>query len=58
MRWLQFLKKYDLDIKHIKGKGNKVVDALRRRLHEMYATTVSMYYLDLKGRILKAVTTY
>jgi hypothetical protein len=27
-RWLEFLYEYDFDIKHIKGKENKVVDAL------------------------------
>jgi hypothetical protein len=33
-RWLEFLCEYDFDIKHIKGKENKVVDALSRRVHE------------------------
>jgi hypothetical protein len=32
-RWLEFLSEYDFDIKHIKGKENKVVDALSRRVH-------------------------
>jgi hypothetical protein len=27
-RWLEFLSEYDFNIKHIKGKENKVVDAL------------------------------
>jgi hypothetical protein len=40
-RWLEFLSEYDFDIKHIKGKENKVVDALSRRVHEMHATTIS-----------------
>jgi hypothetical protein len=44
-RWSEFLSEYDFDIKHIKGKENKVVDALSRRLHEMHATTISMYNL-------------
>jgi hypothetical protein len=35
-RWLEFLSEYDFDIKHIKGKENKVVDALNRRVHEMH----------------------
>jgi hypothetical protein len=42
-RWLEFLCEYDFDIKHIKGKENKVVDALNRRVHELHATTISMY---------------
>jgi hypothetical protein len=45
---------YDFDIKHIKGKENKVVDALNRRVHEMHATTISMYQSDLKDIILEA----
>jgi hypothetical protein len=42
-RWLEFLHEYDFEIKHIKGKENKVVDALNRRVHELHATTISMY---------------
>jgi hypothetical protein len=53
-RWLEFLSGYDFDIKHIKEKENKVVDALNRRVHELHATTISMYQSDLKDRILEA----
>ena len=42
-RWLEFLSEYDFDIKHIKGKENKVVDALNGRVHELHATTIIMY---------------
>jgi hypothetical protein len=42
-RWLEFLSEYNFDIKHIKGKENKVVDALSRRVHELHATTISIY---------------
>jgi hypothetical protein len=49
-RWLEFLSEYDFDIKHIKGKENKVVDALNRRVHAMHATTISMCKSDLKNR--------
>ena len=31
-RWLDFLSEYDFEIKHIKGKEKKVVDALNRML--------------------------
>jgi hypothetical protein len=54
IRWLEFLSEYDFDINHIKGKENKVVDALSRRVNEMHATTISMYQSDLKPRILEA----
>jgi hypothetical protein len=53
-RWLGFLCEYDFDIKHIKGKENKVVDALSRRVHELHATTINMYQTDLKDIILEA----
>jgi hypothetical protein len=42
-RWLEFLGDYEFDINHIKGKDNMVVDALNMRVHEMHATTISMY---------------
>ena len=56
-RWLEFLSEYDFDIKHIKGKENKVVDALSRRVHLMHATTISMNQSYLKSRILDVVVT-
>jgi hypothetical protein len=49
----EFLSEYDFDIKHIKGKENKVVDALSRRVHEMHATTISMCKYDLKTEFWK-----
>ena len=42
------------NINHIKGKENKVADALSRRVHELHATTISMYQSDVKDRILEA----
>jgi hypothetical protein len=54
-RWLEFLSEYDFDIKHIKGKENKVVDELSRRVHLMHATTVGMHQLGLKRRILNGL---
>ena len=35
-RWLEFLCELDFEIKHIKGKENKVADALSRKVHEMH----------------------
>jgi hypothetical protein len=54
-RWLEFLSEYEFYIKHIKGKENKVVDALNRRVHEFHATSISMYKSDLKHIILEAL---
>jgi hypothetical protein len=55
---LEFLSEYDFDIKHIKGKENKVVDALSMRVHEMHATTISMYQIDFCDRILEFSKSY
>jgi hypothetical protein len=52
-RWLEFLCEYDFDIKHIRGKENKVDDALNMRVHELQATTISMYQTDIKSKILE-----
>jgi hypothetical protein len=38
---------------HIKGKDNKVADALSRRVHELHSMTISMYRTYIKGRISK-----
>jgi hypothetical protein len=56
-RWLDFLSEYDLDIKHIKGKENKVADALSRRVHLMHATVVSMHHSELKINFLDDLVT-
>jgi hypothetical protein len=54
-RWLEFLCEYYFEIKHIKGKENKVADALSRRVHELHATTINMYQNDIKSIILEVV---
>jgi hypothetical protein len=41
--WLEFLSEYDFDIKNIKGKENKVDDAIIKRVHELLITSISMY---------------
>jgi hypothetical protein len=40
---VEFLSEYDFDIKNIKGKEKKLVDALSRRVHELHSTSISMY---------------
>jgi hypothetical protein len=56
IRWLEFLCEYDFDIRHIKGKDNKVADTLSRKVHELHATTISMYKTELKDRIVEVVS--
>jgi hypothetical protein len=51
------LSEYDFDIKHIKGKKNKVSDALSTRVYIMHATAVSMPQLELKRIILDGLVT-
>ena len=53
-RWLEFLCEYDFDINHIKGKENKVADALSRKVHNLHATSISMYQTEMKDKILEA----
>jgi hypothetical protein len=40
-RWLAFLNKFDFEVKHIKGKENKVADALRRRVCGLFEINIS-----------------
>jgi hypothetical protein len=53
-RWLEFLREYDFDINNIKGKENKVVDALSRKVHELHTSAISMYPTDSKRKIMEA----
>ena len=43
-RWLEFLCEFDFEIKHIKGKENKLVDALSRKVHEMHVVSLSIFW--------------
>ena len=47
-RCLEFLCGFDFEIKHIKGKENKVVDALNRKVHEMHLASLSIFQSDLR----------
>ena len=42
-RWLAFLSEYDFEIKHIKGKENKVADALSRNARMNFIAAISSY---------------
>ena len=35
-RWLDFLSEYHFELKHIKGKENKIIDALNQWAHMLY----------------------
>jgi hypothetical protein len=47
-RWLEFIFEYDFDIKHIKGKENKVVDALSMRVMNYMLQPLACTKLILK----------
>ena len=51
-RWLEFLCEFDFEIKHIKGKENKVVDALSRKVREMYVASLSIFQSDMRQQIV------
>ena len=50
-RWLAFLSEYHFELKHIKGKENKITDALSRWAHMLYEVTLSQTDWDLHYRI-------
>ena len=54
-RWLEFLCEFDFEIKHIKGKENKVSDALSRKVQEMHVASLSICQSELKEQIVSHV---
>ena len=50
-RWLAFLSEFNFEVRHIKGKENKVIDALSRRVHGLSEINISMEESDLEQRI-------
>ena len=49
--WI-FLCEFYFEIKHIKGKENKVVNALSRKVHEMHVASLSICQSDLRQQIV------
>ena len=50
-RWLAFLSEYDFEIQHIKGKENKVGDALSRNAKLNFIAAISTYTTDLEEQL-------
>jgi hypothetical protein len=50
-RWLAFLIKFDFEVRHIKGKENKVADALSRRVQGLFELNFSRTESDLEKRL-------
>ena len=55
-KWLEFLCEFDFEIEHIKGKENKVADALSRKVQEMHVASISIFQIDLRQQITNRVT--
>ena len=51
-RWFSFLSEYEFEIKHIKGKENKVANSLSCHTNLLFAS--SNYESDLENQILNA----
>ena len=51
-RWLEFLYEFDFEIKHIKGKENKVANVLNRKVQEMQVASLSIFQSDLRQQIV------
>ena len=45
--WSAFLREYDFEIKHIKGKENKVFDSLSRNENMNFIVVVRIYKTEL-----------
>jgi hypothetical protein len=56
-RWMALLSEFDLEIKHIKGKENKVVNALSRSMKTIHLAAVSTYENNVKERVRNAQET-
>ena len=54
---MALLSEFDFEIKHIKGKENRVVDALSRSMKTIHLAVVSTYKTDVKERVINAQET-
>ena len=54
-RWLAFLREYDFDIKHIKGKENKVSDGLSRNAITNFITALRSYKRELDDKLEEGI---
>jgi hypothetical protein len=57
-RWMAILSEFDFEIKHIKGKENRVVDALSRSVKTIPLVAVSTCETDVRDRIRNSQETY
>jgi len=48
------INKFDFEIRYIKGKENRVADALSRRVHVHHLAAMSSYGIDFQERMFRA----
>ena len=53
--WLAFLSEYDFEIKHIKGKENKVANALSINARMNFTTAISSYKKKLDDKLEEGI---
>jgi hypothetical protein len=56
-RWMDLLGEFYFEIKHIKGKENRVVDSLSRNMKVIHMAYVSTYESEVKERVKSAQET-
>ena len=56
-RWLAFLSEYDFEIQHIKGKENKVANALSRNARLNFIAVINTYTTDLDEQLKVGIST-
>lgn len=52
-RWLEFIYEFEFEIKHVRGKENKVVDALKKNFH---VVAINIFQTDLRVRVLEVAS--
>jgi hypothetical protein len=52
--WLAFLRKFNFEVRHIKGMENKVANTLSRRVHRLFEININRAEGDLDQRIRAA----
>jgi hypothetical protein len=56
-RWMALLSEFDFEIKNIKGKENRVADALSRSMKTIHLAAVSTCETNVKNRVSNAQET-
>ena len=57
-RWMALLSEFDFEIKNIKGKENRVVDALSKSMKTIHLVVVRTFETNVRERLKNAQETY